>query len=63
MPVNSEISGKPGTVIDMGNNDMGIITGKGLLKITGLQYEGKRAMHAKAFMQGQRDFTGSILPS
>jgi methionyl-tRNA formyltransferase len=54
---------EPGTVVDLGNNEVGITTGNGILKVTGLQYEGKKAMHARSFIQGQRDFTGSKLPS
>jgi methionyl-tRNA formyltransferase len=61
-PISGE-TGEPGTVVDLGNNGVGIITGNGILNVTGLQYEGKKAMPAKAFMQGQRDFTGSKLPS
>jgi methionyl-tRNA formyltransferase len=53
----------PGTVIALGDNEVGITTGNGILIVTGLQYEGKKAMHTKAFVQGQRDFTGSKLPS
>jgi methionyl-tRNA formyltransferase len=61
-PISGE-TGEPGTVVDLENNGVGIITGNGILNVTGLQYEGKKAMPAKAFMQGQRDFTGSKLPS
>jgi len=63
LPISVGGPGTPGQVIDLGNNEIGITTGGGVLKVTGLQYEGKRAMHAKAFVQGQRDFTGTKLPS
>ena len=63
VPVNVEITGKPGTVVSLDNTNIGIVTGDGILKILGLQYEGKRSMHTHAFVQGQRDFTGSELPS
>ena len=54
---------RPGTVIPLENSGIGIVCGDGVLKIITLQYEGKRAMKANAFIQGQRNFTGSILPS
>ena len=41
----------------------GIGTVKGLLAIESLQLEGKRAMTASEFINGQRDFVGSVLPS
>lgn len=39
----------------------GIGTGDGVLRVTRVQYEGKRAMTADEFMRGQRDFIGSAL--
>lgn len=63
MPMKQEFEGKAGTVVLLDNEYVGIITGDGILKVTGLQYEGKRAMPTHAFIQGQRDFTGSKLPS
>jgi methionyl-tRNA formyltransferase len=42
---------------------VGVITGKGILRILNLQYEGKKAMEAGGFIHGQRDFIGSNLPS
>jgi methionyl-tRNA formyltransferase len=62
MPVETENAGEPGTVISIDNTSVGIVTGKGILQILGIQYEGKRAMHTHAFVQGQRDFIGSKLP-
>lgn len=38
-----------------------IKTGKGLLYVTLLQRQGKKAMNYKDFMNGARDFTGTIL--
>ena len=63
MPVKEPANGDPGTIIALEDNGVGIVTGEGVLKITGLQYEGKRSMHTHAFIQGQRDFIGSRLPS
>jgi methionyl-tRNA formyltransferase len=42
---------------------VGVITGKGILRILNLQYEGKKAMETGGFIHGQRDFIGSNLPS
>ncbi len=42
---------------------LGIGTGKGWLAVESLQLEGKRAMTASEFVNGQRDFVGSVLPS
>jgi methionyl-tRNA formyltransferase len=63
MPIRVETTSEPGTVVPLDNTNVGVVTGDGILKIIGLQYEGKRAMHTHAFVQGQRDFTGSQLPS
>ena len=41
----------------------GINTGNGILGVTRIQLEGKRAMSAAEFARGQRDFIGAILPS
>jgi methionyl-tRNA formyltransferase len=55
----------PGQVIiPEGQNDtFGIGTGEGILGITRVQYEGKRAMTAGEFLRGQRDFTNAKLPN
>jgi methionyl-tRNA formyltransferase len=52
-----------GRVISLGHAGLGIITGENTLKISTIQYEGKKAMHARAFIHGQQDFIGSKLPS
>jgi methionyl-tRNA formyltransferase len=61
--IKGETSGEVGNVIPIDGDNVGIITGEGILKVAALQYEGKRAMPTKAFLQGARDFTGSKLPS
>jgi methionyl-tRNA formyltransferase len=38
-----------------------VATGKGLLGILKVQFEGKRAMSAEEFLRGQRDFQGAVL--
>lgn len=40
---------------------VGVITGQGILELIQVQSEGKRRMRVEDFVQGQRDFIGSIL--
>jgi methionyl-tRNA formyltransferase len=63
--ITGENSADAGRVISMpGNQDTaGIITGDGILVVSELQLEGKRAMKAAEFIRGQRNFIGSKLPS
>jgi methionyl-tRNA formyltransferase len=63
MPVATDVKGEVGTVIPLDNDHAGVITGNGVLKLDMIQYEGKRAMHTRAFIQGQRDFINTRLPS
>ena len=58
-----EKTAETGKVISLGHAGIGITTGEGILKVTTIQYEGKKAMHARAFIHGQQDFVGSILPT
>jgi methionyl-tRNA formyltransferase len=58
-----DTTGEGGKVILLGNSGIGITTGDGVLKVTTIQYEGKKAMHARAFIQGKQDFIGSKLLS
>lgn len=41
---------------------VGVITGRGILRVLGIQYEGKRAMAAAEFVRGRREFIGAKLP-
>lgn len=41
---------------------IGIGTGEGILGVTRLQLEGRKAMAAAEFLRGQREFIGSVLP-
>jgi methionyl-tRNA formyltransferase len=41
----------------------GVGTGDGILGISRVQLEGKKAMPAEEFLRGQRDFIGEVLPS
>jgi methionyl-tRNA formyltransferase len=55
---NSEV----GCVVALKGSGLGITTGQGILEVLNLQYAGKKAMNADAFLRGQRDFIGAILP-
>lgn len=55
--------GEPGRVISLdGVTGMGVRTGKGVLRIYGLQLEGKREMTAAEFRRGHADIIGARLP-
>jgi methionyl-tRNA formyltransferase len=41
----------------------GVGAGEGILGVSRVQLEGKRAMSAEEFLRGQRDFIGDVLPS
>jgi methionyl-tRNA formyltransferase len=55
----------PGRVIVLNSAEaaFGIGTGDGMLGVSQVQLEGKRAMTAAEFLRGQRDFIGAVLPS
>jgi methionyl-tRNA formyltransferase len=58
-----EVSGKePGEVLGK-DKDKGILiqTGQGVLAVSQLQYQGKKAMEWKAFLNGARNFLGAKL--
>jgi methionyl-tRNA formyltransferase len=42
-------------------NDIGVVTGDGILRLVEIQLEGKRAMSAQDFARGQPSFVGSVL--
>lgn len=48
--------------LDKGEVAFGVGTGAGVLGISKVQLEGKRAMTSAEFLRGQRDFVGSVLP-
>ena len=53
---------KPGTVVSFDKKEGILIrTGDGLLAVTMLQRQAKKAMDAASFMNGARDFTGTAL--
>jgi methionyl-tRNA formyltransferase len=58
--VDREEDKAPGTVIALPGqkHGVGVVTGKGVLRILNLQYEGKKAMDAGVFVHGQQNFMG-----
>jgi methionyl-tRNA formyltransferase len=54
----------PGKVVKLSNKHvLGIGTGDGVLAVSEVQLEGKKAVPAKDFIQGQREFIGTVLPT
>ena len=59
--IENEKNAKPGTVLGMCKKHGIIIkTGSGLLCVTNLQWKTKKAMDYKSFLNGSRDFIGSV---
>ena len=54
---------KHGTVIGAGSKGIHIQTGNGILAVSRLQWQAKKALEWKAFCNGARDFIGSMLSS
>jgi len=55
---------KPGLVLDTaGKHGIMIQTGDGILCVTELQYQAKKALFWRDFLNGARDFSGSLLGS
>ena len=52
--------GTAGLVVRDGN-DIGVVTGDGILRLVEIQLEGKRAMSAQDFALGRPSFVGSVL--
>ena len=55
--------GEPGRVVPLDEGEAAVQTGEGILMLLSVQMEGKKQMCADEFLRGQRDFTGSLLPS
>jgi len=53
--------GAPGQVLGIDENGILIQTGGGILAVTELQYQAKKALFWRDFLNGTRDFTGSKL--
>jgi methionyl-tRNA formyltransferase len=63
-PLKSLENVSPGMVVLLPDRHLlGIGTGKGVLAVSEVQLEGKKAMMAREFLQGQRDFIGAVLPT
>ena len=60
-PVEAQAQGEIGTVVRTPGGEVGVVTGGGLLVISRLQPEGRRAVGIQEFLQGYRDFVGSRL--
>jgi len=60
-PITGE-RGEPGRVLSLASGEVGVQCGEGILRLQGLQLEGKREMAADEFLRGQRDFVDSLLP-
>ncbi len=52
-----------GQVIPLPEGVFGVGTGDGVLRVLGVQMEGKRVLSAAEFLRGQRHFIGEVLPS
>ena len=55
--------GPPGAVVSVPEHGIGVATGDGVLALSSLQLEGKRAVSAGEFLRGYPEFLGSTLPS
>jgi len=65
-PLQTSRTGVPGTVIELAGDRqarIGVITGKGILIVSTLQMEGRKAVSSAEFHRGQRDFPGTVLPN
>jgi len=64
VPLSGEKALKVGEVVALSSKaGFGIGTGEGILAVSRVQLEGKKAISAAEFLRGQRDFMGAILPS
>jgi len=61
-PAAASETGETGTMVALRNREVGVVTGDGVLVITSLQFEGKKAMTAAEFVRGQRGLMGAVLP-
>ena len=64
-PLAEEVPGEPGLVVPLDGRDVaaGVVTGRGILGLKGLQMEGRRAVNSEEFVRGYGNFLGSALPS
>jgi len=63
-PLEEGSTAKTGEVVALNSKaGFGVGTGDGILAVSKVQLEGKKAMSAAEFWRGQRDFLGVVLPS
>jgi methionyl-tRNA formyltransferase len=63
-PLEEGSTAKAGEVVALNSKaGFGVGTGDGILAVSKIQLEGKKAMSAAEFLRGQRDFMGMALPS
>ncbi len=55
-----EINSKPGEIFKI-DNKFGVMTGSGILTLSSLQLEGKKAMSSEDFLRGYPDTVGKVL--
>jgi methionyl-tRNA formyltransferase len=64
IPLPPQVNVSPGMVVSLPDKHLlGIGTGNGVLAVSEVQLEGKKAMPAGDFIQGQRDLVGTVLPT
>ena len=65
VPLSGKGNFKVGEVITLNKEGaaFGVNTGEGILGVSKVQLEGKRAMSAAEFLRGQRHLIGAVLPS
>ena len=56
----AKLTGEPGRLVQV-QNEIAVVTGDGALILRDVQLAGKRAMNAREFARGQREFVGSYL--
>ena len=53
--------GPPGTVVSLPDGGLGVSAGEGVLLLSRLHLEGRRAVDAREFLRGHPDFVGARL--
>ena len=53
--LDDRVTSKPGTVLELGTDNILVATGKGILSIEELQLEGRRRMRAEEFRRGHKE--------
>ena len=63
VPLHGEGTKEPGSVVAIKDNAaaFGIVTGDGIMGVVKVQLEGKKAVTAKEFLNGQRQIIGAVL--